>query len=185
MSIWELLLLAVGLSMDAFAASVCKGLSVQRIRIQYCLLTGLYFGVAQAVMPMLGYFLGVQFQNAIQQIDHWIAFVLLAFIGGNMIAESRKEGEEGNESFGWRVMLPLAIATSIDALAVGVTFAFLGVDFLSAALLIGLVTFTLSAVGVGLGRTFGQRYRSRAELLGGLVLVLIGVKILVEHLFFS
>ena len=182
----ELLLVAVGLSMDAFAVSVCKGLSVKKVGVKHAALAGLYFGGFQFLMPVIGYLLGFRFENIIQNVDHWIAFVLLAFIGGNMIKESfGKETEELNASFTFRTMLPLAIATSIDALAVGITFAFLmdsvGEMMLS-VLLIGVVTFTLSAVGVKVGSVFGAKYRSGAQLAGGVILVLLGLKILLEHL---
>ncbi|HIV67324.1 MAG TPA: manganese efflux pump MntP family protein [Candidatus Butyricicoccus stercorigallinarum] len=180
----ELFLLAVGLSMDAFAVSVCKGLSVQRATPRHACIVGAYFGGFQALMPLIGFLLGVQFQRYIVSIDHWIAFVLLALIGGNMIRESRSDAEQLNDSFSFSTMLPLAIATSIDALAVGVTFAFLQANILFAVLCIGCITFVLSAVGLKIGNTFGARYKSRAELCGGIVLVLMGCKILLEHLGF-
>ena len=182
MSLIELFILALGLSMDAFAVSVCKGLSVKQLRLRHALITGLYFGGFQALMPLIGYFLGTQFQSLITDIDHWIAFVLLVLIGINMIRESRGESEELDASFGFKVMLPLAVATSIDALAVGVTFAFLQVQIVAAVSLIGITTFILSAVGVKIGNVFGAKYKSRAELLGGVVLILMGLKILLEHL---
>ena len=182
MSLIELFILALGLSMDAFAVSVCKGLSVKQLRLRHALITGLYFGGFQALMPLIGYFLGTQFQSLITDIDHWIAFVLLVLIGSNMIRESRGESEKLDASFGFKVMLPLAIATSIDALAVGVTFAFLQVQIVAAVSLIGITTFILSAVGVKIGNVFGAKYKSRAELLGGVVLILMGLKILLEHL---
>ena len=182
MGLWELFLVAVGLSMDAFAVSVCKGLSVPRATFRHSLICGVYFGLFQALMPLLGWLLGVQFQSMITSIDHWIAFVLLAVIGVNMIRESREEGEDVDCSFTPRAMLPLAVATSIDALAVGVTFAFLKVLILPAVAFIGVTTFLLSAVGVRVGAVFGARFRSGAELAGGVILVLMGLKILVEHL---
>lgn len=182
MNLISLFLIAVGLSMDAFAVSVCKGLSLSKVSWKNPLLAGLYFGGFQAGMPFLGYLLGVQFEARIQQVDHWIAFVLLGVIGWNMVRESRGEGEKVNASFSVKEMLPLAVATSIDALAVGVTFAFLQVDILPAVLFIGSVTFCFSAAGIWIGSTFGARYRSRAELVGGLILIGMGVKILVEHL---
>lgn len=182
MSILELFILAVGLSMDAFAISICKGLSVKRLTLRQACITGAYFGGFQAGMPLLGYLLGIQFQAVITSIDHWIVFILLAIIGGNMIHASREDGEALDESFTFRTMLPLAVATSIDALAIGVTFAFLQVHILPAVLLIGITTFFLSAVGVKLGHVFGTRYKSRAELCGGIVLILMGCKILLEHL---
>lgn len=183
MNIWELMVIAIGLSMDAFAVSVCKGLSVRRVQPKYVLITGLYFGGFQAAMPFIGYCLGKQFQSLITSVDHWIAFVLLGIIGLNMIRESRsKEAESCDSSFGFKTMLPLAIATSIDALAVGITFAFLRVHITTAVTCIGITTFLLSALGLKIGNLFGSRYKSGAELLGGIVLVLMGIKILLEHL---
>lgn len=183
MSLLELFILAVGLSMDAFAVSICKGLSVQDLKPKHACIAGAYFGGFQAGMPILGYLLGLQFQSLITSIDHWIAFILLSLIGGNMIRESRQNNEESlNDSFSFRTMLPLAIATSIDALAVGITFAFLQVHIVPAVLLIGITTFILSAVGIRIGHVFGTRYKARAELCGGIVLILIGCKILIEHL---
>lgn len=186
MSIIELLILALGLSMDAFAVSICKGLSVPKLRPKHCLICGIYFGGFQALMPLIGWALGIRFQSLITNIDHWIAFVLLAVIGANMIKESfSKEEECPDASFGFKTMLTLAIATSIDALAVGVTFAFLDVNIVPAVLLIGMTTFVCSAVGVKIGNVFGNRFQSKAEFLGGLVLIGIGLKILIEHLFFG
>lgn len=183
MSLWALFAIAVGLSMDAFAVSICKGLSVRRVQIKHVVITGLYFGGFQALMPLLGYLLGKQFQSLIVSIDHWIAFVLLALIGANMIRESRSGQEENlNDSFGIKTMLPLAVATSIDALTVGITFAFLKVRIIPAISFIGATTFLLSAAGLWIGNVFGMRYKARAELFGGIVLVLMGVKILLEHL---
>ena len=182
MGIWELFVIAVGLSMDAFAVSICKGLSVRRLKPRHLLLVGLYFGGFQALMPLMGWLLGYRFESAIASVDHWIAFVLLALIGGNMIRESFSPDEELNDDFGFRAMLPLAVATSIDALAVGVTFAFLSVRILPAVCLIGLTTFLLSGLGVEIGFRFGARYRTGAERLGGAILILMGLKILLEHL---
>lgn len=182
MSVWELFILAVGLSMDAFAVSVCKGLSVKALKPKHMLIAGLYFGGFQALMPLIGYLLGVQFQSLIQEFDHWIAFVLLMLIGLSMIRESRECPDELNDSFSFKTMLPLAVATSIDALAVGVTFAFLKVSIVPAVSFIGVTTFILSAAGIRIGNIFGAKYKSRAELIGGLVLILMGVKILLEHL---
>ena len=182
MSLWELFVIAVGLSMDAFAVSVCKGLSVNRVRMEHSLICGAYFGAFQALMPLAGWLLGVQFQSMITSVDHWIAFVLLGLIGVNMVRESREEGESIDASFTFRAMLPLAVATSIDALAVVVTFAFLKVKILPAVSFIGVTTFVLSAVGVRVGAAFGARFRNKAELAGGVILILMGVKILLEHL---
>ena len=181
MKVWELFVIAVGLSMDAFAVSICKGLSTKDVRREHMVVTGLYFGGFQALMPLAGYLLGSRFQSMIQRVDHWIAFVLLALIGANMVRESRGEAEHLDGSFTPGTMLPLAVATSIDALAVGVTFAFLNVRIIPAAALIGVTTFALSAIGMRLGNVFGARYQARAELAGGIVLILMGVKILLEH----
>ena len=179
----ELLILAVGLSMDAFAVSVCKGLSIRGLMPRHAVIVGLWFGAFQALMPAVGWLLGASFTDMISVVDHWIAFVLLAFIGGNMIREALgKDEEDCDPSLAPLAMLVLAVATSIDALAVGVTFAFLRVDILPAVTLIGVCTFLISAVGVKVGNVFGARYKSKAELFGGVVLVLIGLKILLEHL---
>ena len=184
MSLWELFVIAVGLSMDAFAVSICKGLSVGKVRPAHALTCGGYFGLFQGMMPLLGWLLGIRFQGVIASVDHWIAFGLLGIIGVNMIREAREEDECLDASFTFRAMLPLAVATSIDALAVGVTFAFLKVDILPAVLFIGVTTFALSALGVKVGAIFGARFRSKAELAGGVILICMGIKILVEHLFF-
>ena len=182
MSLWELFVIAVGLSMDAFAVSVCKGLSVPALRPSHSLICGAYFGGFQALMPLIGWLLGVRFQGLIASVDHWIAFALLGIIGVNMIREAREEDECLDASFTFRAMLPLAVATSIDALAVGVTFAFLRVDILPAVLFIGVITFALSAVGVRIGAAFGARFKGGAELAGGVILILMGTRILLEHL---
>lgn len=184
MELWELFVIAVGLSMDAFAIAICKGLSVGKLQAKHLVITGLWFGGAQAAMPLIGFLLGVGFQSLIEQVDHWIAFVLLAVIGIGMIKESREESKPLDASFAPLVMLPLAIADSIDALAAGVTFAFLDVSIVPAVLLIGVVTFAFSAFGVWLGNRFGERFRSKAELAGGIILILMGTKILLEHLGF-
>lgn len=182
MSFIELFLIAVGLSMDAFAVSVCKGLSVKRLSPKHALLVGIYFGGFQFLMPVIGYLLGFRFEHIITNIDHWIAFVLLSFIGGNMIKESFGKSEELNDDFSFKTMLMMAVATSIDALAVGITFAFLSVRILPAAGLIGITTFIISGAGIYIGNVFGAKYKSKAELAGGVILILIGVKILLEHL---
>ena len=183
----ELFLIAVGLSMDAFAVSVCKGLAMKRCAWGKAGLVGAYFGLFQAGMPLAGYFLGVQFRDIITSIDHWIAFILLGVIGGNMIREVF--GDDGEEccqdtdaSLDVRTMLGLAVATSIDALAVGVTFAFLKVDIVPAVSFIGIITFALSVAGVRIGNIFGTRYQAKAQLLGGVILIFMGIKILIEHL---
>ena len=183
MTLWELFIIAVGLSMDAFAVAICKGLSTRKLEVKNALAAGLWFGAFQAAMPAAGYALGMQFAEYITAIDHWIAFILLGLIGANMIREALgKEEECLDASFGVRAMLPLAVATSIDALAVGVTFAFLGVKIVPAVSFIGIITFALSALGVRLGNAFGCRFRSTAEFAGGTVLILMGGRILLEHL---
>lgn len=180
MSLIELFILAVGLSMDAFAVSICKGLSLRKIKAKHMCIAGLWFGGFQALMPLIGYFLGSFFSEMIEQYDHWVAFILLAIIGGNMIKESFGKDENVDSAMDFKSMLLLAIATSIDALAVGVTFAFLQVQIVPAVSFIGAVTFIFSAVGIKIGSLFGTKYRSKAELFGGIVLVLIGLKILFE-----
>jgi putative Mn2+ efflux pump MntP len=172
--------------MDACAVSICKGLSVRRVEPKHMLICGAYFGGFQALMPLIGYLLGVNFQSLITSVDHWIAFVLLGLIGMNMIRESRSgDEEEGCGDFGFKTMLMMAVATSIDALAVGITFAFLNVNIVPAVCFIGITAFALSAGGVVLGNVFGSRWKSRAEFAGGLILVCMGAKILIEHLFFG
>ena len=183
MGFFDIFLIGVALSMDAFAVSICKGLSVDKVEAKHLLTAGVYFGGFQALMPMLGFLLGFKFEKLIVSVDHWIAFVLLAIIGGNMIREALSDEEpERDASFSFRTMLPLAVATSIDALAVGISFAFLGVSIVKAAALIGITTFILSAAGVYVGNIFGAKYKSKAEIAGGAVLILIGLKILLEHL---
>lgn len=183
MGIVELLILAVGLSMDAFAVSICKGLSIGKIKPKHMAIAGAWFGGFQALMPLIGYFLGIGFSGFVTAFSHWIAFGLLAIIGGNMIKESfGKEENDADDSMKFKTMLLLAIATSIDALAVGVTFAFLEVQIIPAVLSIGVVTFIFSAVGIKIGTLFGTKYKSKAELAGGIILVLLGIKILLEGL---
>lgn len=186
MGIIELLLIAIGLSMDAFAVSVCKGLAMQKLRIRDMCIVGLWFGGFQALMPAIGYFLGSAFADYIESFDHWVAFILLAIIGANMIKESLScDGECTDNSLAFKTMLIMAIATSIDALAVGITFAFLiktiG-SLIFAVISIGVTTFLLSAAGVKIGNIFGTRYKSKAEFAGGVILILIGLKILLEGL---
>lgn len=184
LSLIELFVIAVGLSMDAFAVSICKGLSVRRAEWKHAACVGLWFGGFQALMPAIGYLLGTSFAAYIQAFDHWIAFALLAFIGGNMIRESfGDEEEELDASFSVKTMFTLAVATSIDALATGVTFAVLPeVNIIAAVSFIGMTTCVLSAVGLKIGNVFGAKYKNKAELFGGSVLVLMGLKILLEHL---
>ena len=184
----ELLLMGVGLAMDAFAVSVCKGLGMKKLNKKQAIVIGLYFGGFQALMPLVGWILGIQFQKYITSIDHWIAFILLGFIGGKMILEAVKEWNEEDivevkdQSLDHRNMFVLAVATSIDALAVGITFAFLQVPIVEAVSIIGITTFVISVIGVYVGNFFGNRYKKKAELAGGIILILIGLKILLEHL---
>lgn len=184
MGIVEILLLAVSLSMDAFAVALCKGLALKKINLKSCMIVGLWFGSFQGLMPLIGYLLGSAFADKITSIDHWIAFILLAIIGGNMIKESFDKCDECKDSsLGFKTMLVMAIATSIDALAVGITFAFMIREIprlLFAVCAIGIITFMLSALGIKIGNIFGTRYKSKAELAGGIILVLMGTKILLE-----
>lgn len=185
MGLIELFLIAVGLSMDAFAVSVCKGLAMPKCTFKKATIVGLWFGGFQALMPAIGYVLGAQFQEAIASIDHWIAFVLLALIGGNMIHEALdNDEEEADASLDVKTMFLLAVATSIDALAIGITFAFLKVNIIPAVCFIGIVTFIISFAGVKIGNVFGARYKNKAEIVGGVILILLGLKILLEHLGF-
>ncbi len=184
MSFIELLLIAVGLSMDAFSVSICKGLTTKVFSWRMALVCGLWFGLFQALMPTMGYFLGAQFQEMIEAYDHWIAFSVLALIGANMIREalSKKEEESTNTALDFKTMFLLAIATSIDALAVGVSFACIQVKLWSSVLIIGLTTFVFSVLGVKIGNVFGARYEKSAGVFGGIILIIIGLKILLEHL---
>lgn len=182
MSLVELFILAVGLSMDAFAVSICKGLSLGKITKKHMAVAGAWFGGFQALMPLIGYFLGSFFADMITKYAHWIAFVLLIIIGGNMLKEAMGEDEKVDACMNAKEMFLLAIATSIDALAVGVTFAFLKVQIVSAVSFIGCVTFVCSAIGVKIGSIFGSKYRSKAEFCGGVILILIGLKILLNGL---
>lgn len=185
MGLIELFLIAVGLSMDAFAVSVCKGLAMPKCTFKKAAIVGLWFGGFQALMPAIGYILGAQFQETIASIDHWIAFVLLALIGGNMIHEALdNDEEEADASLDVKTMFLLAVATSIDALAIGITFAFLKVNIIPAVCFIGIVTFIISFAGVKIGNVFGARYKNKAEIVGGVILILLGLKILLEHLGF-
>lgn len=185
MGLIELFLIAVGLSMDAFAVSVCKGLAMPKCTFKKAAIVGLWFGGFQALMPAIGYVLGAQFQETIASIDHWIAFVLLALIGGNMIHEALdNDEEEADASLDVKTMFLLAVATSIDALAIGITFAFLKVNIIPAFCFIGIVTFIISFAGVKIGNVFGARYKNKAEIVGGVILILLGLKILLEHLGF-
>jgi len=184
MRLFEIILIAIGLSMDAFAVSVTLGLSVKKPKIKEVFIPGFYFGLFQALMPLIGFFAGISFAGKIQNYDHWIAFVLLSFIGGKMIVESfsKKEKKVNKNPFLFTKMFLLAIATSIDALAVGVTFSFFEVNIFKAIIIIGLITFCISIGGVKAGNIFGTKFRSKAECFGGAVLILLGLKILIEHL---
>lgn len=183
MSLFTLFVTAVGLSMDAFAVSICKGLAMKKLSWKKALIIGLWFGGFQALMPSVGYLLGSRFEKYVISIDHWIAFVLLALIGINMIRESLSgEEENANDAVDFKTMLLLAIATSIDALAVGVTYAFLQVQIVPAVSFIGIITFSLSIIGVKIGNVFGLKYKTKAEIAGGVILLLMGTKILLEHL---
>ena len=188
MKLWELLIIAVGLSADAFAVAICKGLSVAKVNKKQGLIVGLYFGGFQGLMPLLGYFLAFNFRSYIEGFDHWIAFILLAAIGVNMIKESRGCAEELDNSFSFKSMFPMAIATSIDAMAVGISYAAINLtktEVCEAASLIAIITFTLSWIGLIIGNKFGCKFKSKAEIVGGFVLIAMGIKILVEHLFFA
>ena len=181
MSMWELFVVAFGVSMDAFAIAICKGLSVEKLEKKHMAITGLWFGGAQALMPLVGYLLGSTFADAVTKAAPWLSFALLAIIGVNMIREARGDTEKLDADFSAKAMFPLAITDSIDALAVGVTFAFMKVSILPAILLIGVTTFLFSAAGVRIGHQFGAKYKSKAEMAGGIILLVMGVCILLEH----
>lgn len=183
MGILEIIIIAIGLAMDAFAVSICKGLSMKKMSWKKGLIIGGYFGFFQALMPLIGYLLGIGFQDKVTGIDHWIAFILLGIIGINMIKEALSKEEEGrNDSVNFKEMIVLAIATSIDALAVGITMAFLEVNIAIAITIIGIITFAISVIGVKIGNIFGNKYEKKAEFAGGIILILMGIKILLEHL---
>lgn len=179
----EILLIGIGLAMDAFAVSICKGLSMKKMSWKKAIIVGTYFGVFQALMPVIGYLLGAAFKDVVTKVDHWIAFGLLTIIGFNMLKEAFGQSEEHqNDSVDFKTMSILAIATSIDALAVGITFAFLKVNMVLATIMIGIVTFAICIIGVKIGNKFGDKYERKAEVVGGLILILMGIKILLEHL---
>lgn len=186
MTIAEILIFAVGVSMDAFAVSICKGLSVHKVQPAHVVKSGLWFGGFQALMPLIGYFLGISFADFVTDVDHWIAFVLLGIIGGNMIKESyqKDDAEDVSSDFSVKTMLAMAVATSVDALAIGVSFAFLKVNIAVAVTVIGLTTALVSGAGILIGNFFGSRWKSKAEFAGGFILVAMGLKILVDHLMF-
>ena len=179
----EILLISIGLAMDAFAVSVCKGLAMKKMSWKKAIIIGLYFGIFQAVMPVIGYFLGTTFERFITNVDHWIAFILLVGIGINMVKEAfDKESENRNDNVDVKTMLVLSIATSIDALAIGITFACLKIHIVMPVIAIGLITFIISVIGVKIGNRFGDKYEKKAEIMGGVILILLGIKILLEHL---
>ncbi len=185
MGIIELLFVAVGVSMDAFAVAICKGLASEGNHKKTALLCGLWFGIFQMIMPIIGYLLASLFANYIEAFDHWVAFILLVLLGANMIKEAfSKETEKQKNDLSFKKMFALAIATSIDALAIGITFAVLDTNMFLAIPLIGAFTFTLSFTGTIIGKKFGEKYKSKATFIGGLILILMGIKILIEHLFF-
>lgn len=183
MTVLEILLIAIGLAMDAFAVSIYKGLSMKKMSWKKALVVGTYFGVFQGLMPVIGYFLGSTFESLVAKIDHWIAFGLLVFIGANMLKEAfANDSENCNDNVDFKTMVVLAIATSIDALAVGITFAFLQANVWFSTIIIGIVTFLISVIGVKIGSKFGNKYERKAETAGGLILIFMGIKILLEHL---
>lgn len=185
MSFVELILLSIGLGMDAFAVSICKGISIKEMNVKKAKTIGLYFGIFQGLMPVIGYLLGKGFESVVINIDHWIAFILLSVIGFNMIREAISNVEDKNDDdISFKTMIVLSLATSIDALAIGITFAFLQVDVVSAVLMIGVITFVLCVVGCKIGNKFGNRFERKAEIVGGGILIFLGAKILVEHLGF-
>ena len=179
----EILLISIGLAMDAFAVSVCKGLAMKKMSWKKAAIIGLYFGIFQAVMPVIGYFLGTTFEKFITYVDHWVAFILLVGIGINMVKEAfNKESENRNDNVDMKTMIVLSIATSIDALAIGITFACLKIHIVMPVITIGLITFIISVIGVKIGNQFGDKYGKKAEIMGGVILILLGIKILLEHL---
>lgn len=188
MGLIEIIIIGIGLAMDAFAISICKGLSIKEINLQKAIVISSYFGIFQAGMPVMGYVLSKRFENFVTSIDHWIAFFLLFFIGLNMIKDAFEKKEDKNlenDDMGFKEMVMLSVATSIDALAVGITFAFLNVDIFSSTIIIGIITFIISLLGVFIGKRFGDIFEKKAEVLGGIILILIGIKILAQHLFFT
>ncbi|MBR3720356.1 MAG: manganese efflux pump [Clostridia bacterium] len=183
MTLLEIILVGIGLSMDAFAVSICKGLSMKKIEMKNIIIVGTYFGVFQAIMPLTGYLLGTTFSELVISIDHWIAFILLTTIGSKMLKEAYcNNDEDENDNLDFKTMIVLAIATSIDALAIGITFAFFEINIIKAISIIGFLTFTISSVGVIIGNKFGHKFQGKAEVIGGIILIIIGIKILIEHL---
>ena len=183
MGITEIIIISISLAMDAFAVSICKGLSMTKMNWKKAIIIALYFGIFQAGMPLVGYVLGSAFSGIVENIDHWIAFILLAIIGANMIKESTDdEIDKRNDVVNFKTMLPLAIATSIDALAIGITFAIFKTNIIISATIIGIITFAISLIGVKIGNKFGDKFQNKAEFIGGIILILIGLRILLEHL---
>lgn len=183
MGILEILLIAIGLAMDAFAVSICKGLSMKKMNWKKAIIVAGYFGVFQGLMPIIGYLLGATFESLVSQIDHWIGFILLSFIGINMIKDGiSSEIDNYNDCVNFKTMIVLAVATSIDALVVGITFAFLNTNIIMASLIITVITFIICVIGVKIGNKFGNKYEKKAEIAGGAILIIIGIKILLEHL---
>lgn len=183
MGFLEITITSIGLAMDAFATSICKGLALKKINFKKCMIVGLYFGIFQGLMPVIGYLLGSALGEYILRVDHWIAFALLTFVGSSMLIDATSKKEETvTNDISFKSMLPLAVATSIDALAVGVTFAFLKVNILFSVLLIGIITFILSIIGVKIGSKFGKKYEKKAQILGGAILIIMGLRILLTHL---
>ncbi len=183
MGIFEFFLIGIGLAMDAFAVAICKGVSIKKLNWNQSIIVGTYFGMFQAGMPVIGYILGLSFENLVRQIDHWITFILLTAIGINMIKQIFSKGQENhNDKIDAKTMIVLALATSIDALAVGIAFAFFDINIWYVASIIGIITFVLSFIGVKIGNNFGKKYEKKAELFGGIILILMGIKIMLEHL---
>ena len=183
MGIFEIIIISIGLAMDAFAVSICKGLSMIKLNWKNAIIISLYFGIFQGVMPIIGYSLGTTLSGLVENIDHWIIFILLSIIGINMIQESFNNKEENtDENISIKTMFILAFATSIDALAVGITFAFFKINLLLSVILIGVITFVVSLIGVRIGNKFGDKYKNKAKLFGGAILISIGIKVLLEHL---
>ena len=181
----EIIITSIGLAMDAFATAICKGLAIKKINLKKCIIVGLYFGIFQGIMPILGYMLGYSFESIIKSIDHWLVLILLLIIGINMIKESLSNNEESsNDKIDVKNMLPLALATSIDALAVGITFAFLKVNIIKSSIIIAVITMLLTLLGVIIGNKFGKKYKHKAQFVGGFILIFIGIKIFIEHTIF-
>ena len=183
MRLYEIVLIAIGLSMDAFAVSICKGLSMQKMNYKNAIIIALYFAIFQGLMPIIGFFLGTTFRVFVERVDHWIAFILLLIIGINMIVEGLDNAKPKNSDLlDFKTMIILSLATSIDALAVGITFAFFRTNLLSSTIIIASITFVLSIIGVKIGNRFGDKLQGKAKIIGGIVLIIIGIKILIEHL---